>query len=64
MRGSLLLRDWLRADATARDGYAALKQRLRERGLPRSQYGQHKEPWFDQAWQRARRWAADTGWQP
>lgn len=59
---SLLLRDWLRADAAAREEYAALKRRLRDSGLTTTQYAGRKEPWFDQVWPRAEQWAADTGW--
>jgi dephospho-CoA kinase len=63
-RASLLLRDWLRADATARASYAALKRRLADSGISTTDYAKAKEPWFDEVWPRARRWAADTGWIP
>lgn len=63
-RVSLLLRDWLRADAAARGEYAALKQRLLADGLTTTQYAGRKEPWFDQMWSRAQRWAEETGWTP
>ena len=63
-RVSLLLRDWLRADPAARAEYAALKRRLAAAGMSTSEYARAKEPWFDQAWPRAQRWAASTGWAP
>lgn len=63
-RLSLLLRDWLRADAGARAEYAALKRRLLASGVSTSGYAEAKEPWFDQLWPRAEQWAAETGWQP
>jgi dephospho-CoA kinase len=63
-RLALLMRDWLRADAGARAGYAALKQRLFHNGLTTTRYAEHKEPWFDAVWPRAEQWADRTGWRP
>lgn len=63
-RLNLLLRDWLRADGTARAEYADLKRRLAATGVSAGEYAAAKESWFDQVWNRAERWAADTGWRP
>jgi dephospho-CoA kinase len=63
-RVSLLLRDWLRADPAAAAGYAELKRRLAGAGMSTAEYGAGKEPWFDQVWPRALRWATSAGWQP
>jgi dephospho-CoA kinase len=63
-RLSLLLRDWLRADPAARAEYTTLKRRLTARGGATGAYQEAKEPWFDEVWPRARRWAAETGWRP
>lgn len=63
-RAALLLRDWLRADLQARREYAAVKQRLAAAGLGTTEYAQAKEPWFDEVWSRAQRWAESTDWQP
>jgi len=46
-RWALDFRDWLRADAGARDEYAALKLDLLAQGLTTSDYADAKEPWFD-----------------
>ncbi|MFC7492469.1 MULTISPECIES: dephospho-CoA kinase [unclassified Knoellia] len=46
-RWALDFRDWLRADATAREEYAALKLALLAQGLTTSEYAAAKEPWFD-----------------
>lgn len=40
-------RDWLRADAGAREEYAALKFDLLAQGLTTGAYADAKEPWFD-----------------
>lgn len=63
-RLNLLLRDWLRAEASARAEYTGLKQRLAAAGLSTSGYAEAKEPWFDAVWARAEQWAGDTGWRP
>lgn len=63
-RVSLLLRDWLRADPTARAEYVAHKRALAAAATSTHEYALAKEPWFDHAWQRARQWAGQTGWQP
>lgn len=63
-RLNLLLRDWLRAESSARAEYTGLKQRLAAAGLSTSGYAEAKEPWFDAVWARAEQWAGDTGWRP
>jgi dephospho-CoA kinase len=63
-RGALLVRDWLRADPTARDSYAALKRHLADSGMTTTEYAKAKEPWFEEVWPRVQRWAAETGWSP
>lgn len=63
-RRALLLRDYLRADPSARAGYLALKRGLAEAGTANGVYVAAKEPWFDQVHERAERWAVATGWQP
>lgn len=59
---ALLFRDWLRADASERADYVALKRRLAAATTTTGEYAEAKEPWFDDAFQRARVWAVATGW--
>ncbi|WP_371814231.1 dephospho-CoA kinase [Phycicoccus sp. HDW14] len=61
---ALLFRDWLRADAVERDAYALVKADLAARLASTHEYAEAKEPWFDDAWARARAWAETTGWRP
>jgi dephospho-CoA kinase len=63
-RWALLFRDWLRADATAREEYAGLKRTLAADGPSTAAYAEAKEPWFAQVSPRAEAWAARTGWTP
>jgi dephospho-CoA kinase len=66
-RYALLFRDWLRADAAARDEYVVLKREAADRHRQDSDaygYTEAKEPWFDAALPRAEEWAAATGWTP
>ncbi|MFW5474247.1 dephospho-CoA kinase [Knoellia sp. CPCC 206450] len=49
---ALGFRDWLRADAEAREEYAALKMDLLAKGLAPSDYALAKEPWFDSVHER------------
>lgn len=49
-------RDWLRADAAAREEYAALKLALAALDLAPEEYAQAKEPWFDAVGPRVERW--------
>jgi dephospho-CoA kinase len=57
-RTALLLRDFLRAEPDQRDAYRAAQLR------PRADDADTTEPWFDAMYDRAGRWAADTGWTP
>ncbi len=61
---ALRFRDWLRADAGERAGYATMKTELATRVATTEAYAVAKEPWFDAADVRARTWAARTGWTP
>jgi dephospho-CoA kinase len=64
-REALLFRDWLRADATARDEYAAVKRELAARpGIDVDGYEREKPRWIAAALERAETWAAATGWAP
>ncbi|OAB87357.1 dephospho-CoA kinase [Janibacter melonis] len=61
---ALRFRDWLRADAAAREDYAAFKRGILTDETRREHYPQAKEPWFDEADDRARAWAERTAWSP
>lgn len=61
-RYALLFRDYLRANATARDAWGAFKQRLALSVPQLPDYGQIKAPATDVLMEGAERWAADTGW--
>ena len=61
---ALVFRDWLRDDAAERDAYAAMKTTLAGRVASTDDYADAKEPWFEAAGRRARRWAASSGWHP
>jgi dephospho-CoA kinase len=63
-RFALLFRDWLVHVPAERDAYAAEKRRLLALDAATSAYVAAKEPWFEQAWERASAWAAQTGWRP
>ncbi|KYH44368.1 dephospho-CoA kinase [Branchiibius sp. NY16-3462-2] len=60
---ALLFRDWLRAVPAERDSYQDTKRSLAGQSSSTSGYAEAKEPWFDDAFQLARVWAAATGWQ-
>ncbi len=62
-RWALLFRDWMRADAQAREEYAAMKRSLAGRLATTSEYAEAKEPWFDVAGERAEDWAWRSGWE-
>jgi len=63
-RRHLLFRDVLRADATTRDAYAALKRDLaRQYRDDRIAYNEAKTHFILDAIARAEVWAADRGWQ-
>lgn len=62
-REILLVRDWLRADQAARDGYAAAKRELAARGgHDPIGYRRGVTAWLAMALPRARAWAIETGW--
>ncbi|MQA27565.1 MAG: dephospho-CoA kinase [Micromonosporaceae bacterium] len=63
-RDILLFRDWLRADADGRAGYASLKWSLAARSADVDQYSDDKMPWINAALERAEEWARRTGWRP
>jgi len=61
-RFALQFRDWLRADAVARDDYAALESRLAGRAGTTSTDVEAKEPWFAAAFPRMHDWVLRAGW--
>ncbi|MFF0817627.1 dephospho-CoA kinase [Rhodococcus sp. NPDC003318] len=67
-RFALVFRDWLRADAEARDEYLEIKRGAAAAAVGEPDvrvatelYVDAKTPWFDDAYHRAMRWAEDTG---
>lgn len=66
-RYALMFRDWLCANASARDEYLAAKRALaaaHATDQDTSAYAQAKEPWFDRTEPLAEAWARSTGWRP
>lgn len=61
---ALRFRDWMRADAEARERYASFKRDLSRRLLRTADYAAAKEPWFVQAHTDALSWASAHGWGP
>jgi GrpB-like predicted nucleotidyltransferase (UPF0157 family) len=61
-RFALLFRDYLRADETAREAWAAFKKRLAESAPGLADYGQIKSPATEILIRAAEMWAAQTGW--
>ena len=63
-RFALLLRDWLRADETARAEYEQVKRGLAagHHDASSARYDRGKESWLDAAQPRAEDWARRTGW--
>lgn len=61
-RLALLMRDWWRADATARSAYEGEKRRLAGLGLDGAAYAAAKEPWFAAAMPQALAWADRAQW--
>jgi len=62
-REALLMRDWLRADAEARDDYAALKRTLAtQQSEDPGAYDRAKTGLLHAAQQRAEGWAAASAW--
>ncbi len=57
---ALLFRDWLIANPEVQSEYIAVKRKAQEA----ENYPEAKEPWFDDAYRRAREWAEATGWRP
>ena len=62
VRYALLFRDFLRADADARDAWGAFKSRLAETVTDLYDYGQIKAAVQPLLMERAEQWAARTGW--
>jgi dephospho-CoA kinase len=66
-RYALLCRDWLCADAAAREEYLEVKRALAHRFTTdddTANYTEAKESWFDAAHPRMAEWAERTGWRP
>lgn len=61
---ALRFRDWLRADAEARDRYSDFKRGLQQRIQRTADYAAAKEPWFARAHLDALSWASRSGWHP
>ncbi|MDX1886127.1 dephospho-CoA kinase [Mycolicibacterium sp. 120270] len=59
-RFALLFVDWLKANPGVREDYLAAKRRA----LRATDYAEAKEPWFLDAYWRAKAWADATGWTP
>ena len=59
---NLLFRDWLIANPTERDDYAALKRRVAKSAKTTSEDVEAKGPWIVGALGRADAWARHTGW--
>jgi dephospho-CoA kinase len=57
-RFALLFTDWLRSNPGVRQEYLKVKRHA----MTAPHYPEGKEPWFDDAYQRACRWANATGW--
>lgn len=62
VRYALLFRDFLRADAGAREAWGTFKVRLAETVTDLADYGQIKASVQPLLMQRAERWADETGW--
>ena len=61
-RYALLLRDFLRADADARDAWAALKSRMASHVDDLAPYGQIKGAALPLLMRGAEHWAVETAW--
>jgi GrpB-like predicted nucleotidyltransferase (UPF0157 family) len=61
-RYALLFRDYLRADAAAREAWGVFKRRLADAVPDLAAYGQIKAPVTDILMVAAEHWAAKTGW--
>ena len=62
VRYALLFRDFLRADAAARDTWGAFKTRLAQSVTNLQDYGQIKAAVQPLLMERAEQWAATTDW--
>ena len=63
-RFALLMRDHLRSDPKAFEGYVAAKAKWAAEFPDKGAYQEAKEPWFDAEAEAAHDWAEATGWQP
>jgi GrpB-like predicted nucleotidyltransferase (UPF0157 family) len=63
-RYAVLFRDYLRANALARDSWATFKARLADIADDLEEYGRVKDAATDVLMLAAERWAEDTGWTP
>jgi dephospho-CoA kinase len=63
-RFALLMRDHLRADPAALQGYADAKRAWQAEHPDVESYADAKEPWFDSEAVAADDWAEATGWRP
>ncbi|EHR51744.1 dephospho-CoA kinase [Saccharomonospora marina XMU15] len=64
-RLALLFRDWLSANPDERDGYVELKRALAGKHAAdgtTEHYAAEKQGWIGAAFERAGRWADETGW--
>ena len=64
-RYALLFRDWLRANDSRRDEYAATKLRIAEMHADDPHfdgYARSKDFWFDHAYEIAEEWAREVHW--
>ena len=59
---AVLFRDWLVANPDERDAYADLKRGVARTETTTTGYTVAKEPWIEDALERARVWARHTGW--
>jgi dephospho-CoA kinase len=59
-RFALLFVDWLAANPAVRADYLEVKRQA----INAADYAETKEPWFLDAYWRARTWADTTGWRP
>ncbi|OBB03823.1 dephospho-CoA kinase [Mycobacteriaceae bacterium 1482268.1] len=59
-RFALMFVDWLKANPGVREDYSTAKRKA----LSESDYAEAKEPWFLDAYWRAKAWADATGWKP
>src|SRR5690349_4317442 len=61
---ALLFVDWLAANPGVREDYLAVKRAAERDATSHTHYAEAKEPWFLDAYRRAREWADSTGWKP